>query len=130
MSADFWAAAGTVSLAVATVVLAAHILIWLRVRRDPRKRKALQLELPLAVAAASVAGVLIGEFATGRHPHADLDELKTLIIPVLSGMSCRSLLLHFGKEARGTQSLPTGLAALVSLLIGIFVAGGTAYLGT
>ncbi|MDN0194121.1 hypothetical protein [Streptomyces sp. S.PNR 29] len=129
MPVGFWEAAAVLSLALATITLAAYFVLKFRARRDAGKRKALRFELTLAVVLASVAGVLIGELATGRHPRADLDELKTLMVPLVFGMVSRSLLKYAARDGQGAQRASEYLPGLLSLLAGILIAGGTTYLG-
>ncbi|WP_330173502.1 hypothetical protein OG875_07890 [Streptomyces sp. NBC_01498] len=129
MLIDAWKAAAVMSLVVATVTLATYCFLKLRTRRDPRARKTLGFELPLTVFVGSVLGCLIGELVTGRHPVADLDEVKTLLIPLLFGMTSRSLIMFFLKDEKGATSAAKYAPGTFSLLIGVLIAGGTTYLG-
>ncbi|CAL9474040.1 hypothetical protein [Streptomyces sp. enrichment culture] len=130
MPVAFWQAAAVISLALATLTLAAYGVTRFRARRDPARRRLLRLELPLPVALAALAGVLIGALATGRHPHADLDELKTLMIPVMFGMACRGLIRNHLRDTTATRPATTYAPAVTTLLIGLLVAAGTTYFGS
>ncbi|MDJ0465324.1 hypothetical protein [Streptomyces sp. H27-C3] len=130
MSTGVWEFAAIASLAIATLTLAAYCFLKIRARRDARKRKILRFELPVTVAFGSIFGVLIGELMTGRYPHADLDELKTLMVPLTFGMTSRSLIMYCLKDEQGVHSASKYVPGVSSLLTAIFIAGGTAFLGS
>jgi uncharacterized membrane protein YfcA len=130
MLVGFWQAAAVISLALATLTLAVYGVVRFRARRDANKRKLLRFELPLTVALAALIGVLIGALATGRHPRADLDELKTLMVPVMFGMASRGLIRNHLRDADGAHLVTKYAPGIMSLFVGLFVAGGTTYFGS
>lgn len=130
MPASVWKATGIVALLVASIITATFLIMafWASRTRNP-KRRYLKWSFSVHVVVASLLGLLIGEWATDRTPQLDVDELKTLLIPLTMGFSAHALVRAWLADDTGTQWPTRYIPAVLAMLFGIFVAGATTYLG-
>ncbi|MFG3018753.1 hypothetical protein ACGFZQ_09380 [Streptomyces sp. NPDC048254] len=129
MSSSIWKPAGVIALLVATIITATFLVmaLWAARTRSPR-RQYLEWPFSVHVVAASLLSVLIGAGATDRTPHFDMDELRTVSIPLTTGLSAHALVRTRLADNEGRQWPTRYVPAALSLLIGTLVAGATTYL--
>ncbi|MEV5931923.1 hypothetical protein ACIQCD_16340 [Streptomyces sp. NPDC093250] len=130
MPASVWKSAGVVALLLAIVITVAFLVtaLWMSRTRNP-KREYLKWSLSLPVVVASVLSVLIGAWATDRTPHFEMDEFKTVLIPLTMGLSVHALVRAWLADDKGVQWPTRYIPAALVLLCGTLVSGATTYLG-
>ncbi|MFI8346382.1 hypothetical protein [Streptomyces sp. NPDC085596] len=130
MPASVWKSAGIAALLFAVVITATFLVMALRASRARRpERTYLRWSFSLSVVVASVLGVLIGAWATGRTPRFDMDEFKTVGIPLAMGLSVHALIRSRLADEKGVQWPTRYVPAVLVLVCGTLVSGATTYLG-
>ncbi|MFD3547818.1 hypothetical protein ACFWUW_19820 [Streptomyces sp. NPDC058655] len=127
MSPDTWKTAGLVAIVAACIITAAFLVVTAGAARKRAPRPRLAFSAP--VAAASVLGTVLGALATDRTLHLGMDELKTILIPLTTGLAADAL-LRSGTPRDAPRPWSGGYAAATcALLVGTLVSGATTHLG-
>ncbi|RPE40342.1 hypothetical protein EDD90_3383 [Streptomyces sp. Ag109_O5-1] len=130
MPASVWKSAGIAALLAAIVITATFLVMAFRASRARKPgREHLKWSFSGPVVVASVLSVLIGAWVTDRSPRFDMDEFRTLLVPLTMGLPAHALVRSRLADDKGTRWPTRTVPAALTLLVGTLVAGATTYLG-